>query len=71
MGRLQPGIAHLRAWVFDVAPEILGTVTSMTFRVWAGDPRLDSRLVIDIPLENPEVRRSSVVTVPATVLEAS
>jgi hypothetical protein len=36
----------------------------VVFRVWVGDGRLDSRLVIDIPLDDPRVRRADDFTLP-------
>ena len=55
---LQPGIADRRGWAFGVAPDVLESVTSLVFRMWVGDGRLDSRLVIDIPLDDSRVRRT-------------
>jgi hypothetical protein len=54
---LQPGIADRRGWAFDVAPQVLDSVASVVFRAWVGDSRLDSRLVIDIPLRGPRAYR--------------
>jgi hypothetical protein len=59
--QLQPGISDRRGWVFDVAPEILDSVRSVVFRIWVGDGRLDSRLVVDIPLDDSRVQHSTSV----------
>ena len=69
-GQLQPGIADRRGWVFDVAPDVLQTVTSVVFRVYVGDGRLDSRLVIDIPLDDPRVRRTDDFELPRPTQDA-
>ncbi len=61
---LQPGITQRRAWVFDVATNTLDAAPSVALRVWVGDPRLDSRLVIDVPLDNAGVHRVDLVDIP-------
>jgi hypothetical protein len=63
-GEPAPGIVQRGAWVFDVPAALLdaGTTKSMALRVWLGDARLDSRLVIRIGLEDPRVTRSDVTT---------
>lgn len=71
VGYLQPGIAQQRAWAFDVASDVLAEADSVVLRIWGSDPRLDSRLVIDVALSDPGVRRADSVEVPQTVLEAS
>jgi hypothetical protein len=71
VGYLQPGIAQRRFWVFDVAPDVLESVTAVVLRIWLSDPRLDNRLLIDIPLDRAEVSRSASVDVPRTVLESA
>lgn len=50
LGReLVPGIGQRGSWIFDVAPDLLERRAPLTLRVWAGDGRLDSRLVVSIP----------------------
>lgn len=46
---LVPGIGQRGSWIFDVAPDLLEGRAPLTLRVWAGDGRLDSRLVVSIP----------------------
>ncbi|BBX16595.1 hypothetical protein CRI77_24010 [Mycolicibacterium duvalii] len=46
---LSPLITQHGSWAFDVDPELLNPSTHMALRVWSGDSRLDSRLVVDIP----------------------
>ncbi|MEZ0359811.1 hypothetical protein [Mycobacterium sp. SA01] len=58
---VQPGITQQRTWAFDVPPDLLKTVPSVVLRVWGGDGRLDSRLVVDIPLAGVDRPRSIVV----------
>ncbi len=65
---VQPGITQQRTWAFDVPPDLLKTVPSVVMRLWGGDGRLDSRLVIDIPLAG--VDRASSVVVPPSKLGA-
>lgn len=55
---LQPGITDRRGWPFDVAPKVLEGVDSVVFRAWLGDGRLESRLVIDIPLNDNRVQHA-------------
>ncbi|TDO16858.1 hypothetical protein EV580_0020 [Mycobacterium sp. BK086] len=65
-GLVQPGLALHCAWVFDVPIDLLNSVTSVVLRVWGGDERLDSRLVIDVPLGDASVTRpKSIVVEPA------
>jgi hypothetical protein len=63
-GEISPGIIQHGSWVFDVAPALVapGSPESMTLRVWVGDGRLDSRLVIDIPLHGSRFSREDAVT---------
>lgn len=68
---IQPGITDRRAWVFDVAPAVLAEADSVVFRVWVGDGRLDSRLVVDIPLTGPSVHRTAVFRIPAPTQAAA
>jgi hypothetical protein len=49
-GELAPDIPQRGSWVFDVAPELLDESAPMALRVWQGDSRLDSRLVVTIAL---------------------
>lgn len=65
---VQPGITQQRTWAFDVPPDLLKTVPSVVMRLWGGDGRLDSRLVIDIPLAG--VDRASSIVVPPSKLGA-
>ena len=46
---LAPGIGQRGSWIFDVAPELLERRAPLTLRVWVGDGRLDSRLVVSLP----------------------
>jgi hypothetical protein len=67
-GLMQPDIVHRGAWIFDVAPESLAAVDSVTLRVWLGDERLDSLLSVTIPTG--EVDRVDSVDVPRPVMSA-
>jgi hypothetical protein len=66
---IQPGIAQRGAWVFDVAPALLHTYAAdpLTLRVWAGDGRLDSRLLIRIGLTDPRVSEAGTAALSRTV----
>lgn len=66
-GLLQAGIPQDRQWTFDVAPEVLNSVSSVVLRMWTGDGRLDARLLIDIPLAGAD-RPASIVLTPSTVV---
>lgn len=70
---INPGIAQRGVWVFDVASALLATGASepLTLRVWVGDGRLDSRLVIRIPADDPRVSRADAVKLEAPVESAS
>lgn len=59
---LEPGIRVRGSWVFDVPAELVvpGSPT-MSLRVWVGDGRLTSRLVVDVPLDDARVSREDVV----------
>lgn len=46
---LAPGIGQRGSWMFDVAPDLLERRAPLTLRVWVGDGRLDSRLVVSLP----------------------
>lgn len=62
MGALDPGIAVRSAWVFEVPADVVaGDAQQLSLRVWAGDGRMDSRLVMDIPLDDPRVSRSDLI----------
>lgn len=51
---VDPGIPQRGSWVFDVAPELLEPLaTPLQLRVWTGDGRLDSRVVIDLGRKPP------------------
>lgn len=61
-GRLDPDIVERGAWVFDVPAGLLDTVGSVVLRTWLGfDPRLDSRLVVNVPLNDSRVSRLDTV----------
>lgn len=64
---LQPGITERRGWPFDVAPKVLEDADSVVFRAWLGDGRLESRLVIDIPLDDNRVQRAPRIDLPPPV----
>ena len=63
-GLAQPGLTLRCAWVFDVPVDLLNSVKSVVLRVWGGDERLGSRLVIDIPLGDASVTRPHAIVVP-------
>ncbi len=73
MAEISPGIAQRGAWVFDVAPALVapGSSDPLTLRVWVGDGRLDSRLVIRIPADGSRVSRTDAVKLEAPVESAS
>lgn len=64
MAEISPGITQRGSWVFDVAPALVAPDSSepMTLHVWVGDGRLDSRLVIRIPLNGSRFSRVDTVT---------
>lgn len=64
MAEISPGITQRGSWVFDVAPALVapGSSDPMTLHVWVGDGRLDSRLVIRIPLHGSRFSRVDTVT---------
>ncbi len=64
MAEISPGITQRGSWVFDVAPALVapGATDPMTLRVWVGDGRLDSRLVIGIPTQGSRFSRVGAVT---------
>ena len=61
---LEPDIAQRGSWAFEVPANLVaaGAVRSISMRLWLGDVRLDSRLVIRIPLDDQRVHRDEVVT---------
>jgi hypothetical protein len=63
VSELAPGIAIAGPWVFEVAPAVLDAQSTreLVLHVWVGDGRLDSRLVIGLPLDAPQVSRLDVV----------
>lgn len=70
-GPLQPSISVRGAWVFDVAPALLGPDTVAVLSVSTGDGRLDSRLDIRIPLDDSDVTRSTIVDLARPAQEAT
>jgi hypothetical protein len=67
-GRLSPGIAVRSSWVFDVPAELVAPgAQHLTLHVWVGDGRLDSRLVVDVPLTDSRVTRSDLIRLEPTV----
>ena len=73
VGELAPGIAVTAPWVFEVAPTVLDAASDgqATLHVWVGDGRLDSRLVITVPLAGPGASRSDVATLQPVTAAAS
>ncbi len=70
--QVQPGITDHRQLVFDVATDVLDRVDSVVLRIFPWDARLDSRLVLDIPLSSDRVQRPESVSISvAAVREAS
>lgn len=61
LGSLAAGIAVRDSWVFDVPAELVADEQQMVLRVSVGDGRLDSRLVLPIPLDDPRVIRSALI----------
>lgn len=61
---VSPGLTQRGSWVFDVARALVadGASNPMTLRVWVGDGRLDSRLVIGIPTGSSYLSRVDTVT---------
>lgn len=57
---ISPGITQHGSWVFDVAPALVeaGSSAPLLLRIWAGSDILDSRLVIDIPADDPRIART-------------
>ncbi|OBB04782.1 hypothetical protein A5662_11175 [Mycobacteriaceae bacterium 1482268.1] len=73
MGEISPGLTSSGSWVFDVAPDLVapGSSDPLTLLVWAGDGRLDSRLVIEIPTHGSRFSRVDEVTLNKPELSAS
>jgi hypothetical protein len=67
-GSLTPGIVTRSSWVFDVPAELVAPGEQhISLRVWVRDGRMDSRLVMDIPLNDSRVSRSDLIVIePAT-----
>ncbi|MGW0163170.1 hypothetical protein ACWDUN_28010 [Mycobacterium sp. NPDC003323] len=67
-GSLAPGIAVRGSWVFDVPADLAAPGRGkMTLRIWVDDWRLDSRLVIDMDLDDARVQRTDQIQIgPAT-----
>lgn len=62
VGSLSPGIAVRSSWIFDVPSALVGSgAPPMSLRIWVGDGRMDSRLVIDIPQDDPRVVGSGTI----------
>ena len=60
---LKPGIAQRGSWAFEVPADLVAAVADpISLRVWLGDERLDSRIVVTIPLDDQHVSREGVVT---------
>jgi hypothetical protein len=71
-GLLDPDIAQRGAWVFDVPSSLVDTVGSVVLRTWMGlDPRLDSRLVVNIALNDSRVSRFDAVRLGRPISAAS
>ncbi|WP_445170319.1 hypothetical protein ACTXG7_13940 [Mycolicibacterium sp. Dal123E01] len=61
---VQPGLTLRCAWIFDVPVDVLSSVTSVVLRVWGSDERLDSRLMLDVPLGDANVTRPPALVIP-------
>jgi hypothetical protein len=61
---LEPGIAQRGSWAFEVPADMVapGAGHPCALRISLGDERLDSRLVVSIPLDDQRVSRDDVVT---------
>ncbi|MGB3486322.1 MAG: hypothetical protein WBB07_29385 [Mycobacterium sp.] len=70
-GLQQPELMNTGVLVFDVAPEVLADVDAIELRTWLGDERLDSRLVVQIVLDGPQVSRLEEVRLPRPLVSAS
>jgi hypothetical protein len=69
---IAPGIPQRGAWVFDVAAPLVADDASETIvlRVGAGSDLLDSRLVIDIPADDPRITRTDDIDLVAPEVSA-
>lgn len=70
-GTMQPAIDYRANWVFDVAPQVLDEVDEVRLRLWIGDARLDSRVVIRIPMDGPQISRLERVRLTPPTMSAS
>jgi hypothetical protein len=57
---IAPGITQRGSWVFDVASPLVADAASepITLRVWTGSDLLASRLVIEVPADDPRIART-------------
>jgi hypothetical protein len=62
--QISPGFTWRGSWAFDVASGLVaaGSSAPLTLRVWVGDGRMDSRLVIRIPTDGSLFSRVDSVT---------
>lgn len=69
---IAPEITARGSWVFDVASPLVepGASEPLLLRVWVGTDILDSRLVIDIPADDPRITRTDDVDLVRSVLSA-
>ncbi|MGK2869121.1 MAG: hypothetical protein ACSLFA_21205 [Mycobacterium sp.] len=59
---LTPGIAQRGSWIFDVPADLTAAgPREMTLRIWVGDGRLDSRLVIPLRFDDARVVREDLI----------
>jgi hypothetical protein len=59
---LEPGITQRGSWAFEVPPDLVAAAADpISLRVWLNDDRLDSRIVVTIPLDDQRVSRDDVV----------
>lgn len=62
VGALNPGITVRSSWIFDVPAALVGPgAPPMSLRIWVGDGRMDSRLVIEIPQHDSLISRSATI----------
>ncbi|MGU3501811.1 hypothetical protein [Mycobacterium sp. C31M] len=63
-GALVPGIRLSGSWVFDVPPDLVAPDRGrIALRMWVGDWRLNSRLVVDIDLADARVQRTDLIDI--------
>jgi hypothetical protein len=69
---IAPEITARGSWVFDVASALVepGASEPLILRVWVGTDILDSRLVIEIPADDPRVTRTDDVNLVPSVMSA-